>query len=232
MLAISLVAGWWAGGVSSTSIALSLAVVAAFFVQTAWLDYRAGRCRLVVPIVEVVFALSAFLGAVWTSGGAVVPAAAILALIGLVAGVLRVSEMVGSGRVRLQAWGAHLLGALALGGIAPLLASTALEPIPLLRLWLGIAGSYGAGVLLVQGLRGTPPSSKPLFAWCTATLALWLLLGPGPNLLAAALAWLPLPLRYLATPALLRHRTSWRAIGLLETALGAWSALWTLLSLS
>lgn len=232
MLAISLLAGWRAGGASTTSFLLSFAVVSAFFAQSAWLDHQAGRCRIQVPLLEASCALAAFLGAVWTSGGAVLPAGAVLAAIGLAAGVLRMSEMVGTGRVRLQAWGAHLLGAMALGGIAPLLASAVLDPMSLLRLWLGIGGSYGAGVLLVQTLRGTPQTSKPLFGWCAATLAAWWLLGPGPDLIAILLAWSPIPLRLLATPALRRNRTSWRAIGLLETALGAWSALWTVVSLT
>lgn len=233
MLAISLVAGWWAVGATGAVLTVpvltvSVSVFAAFLAQAAWLELRAGRSGLAPFLLESSVAVGAFALAASTSPP-VLAAGAIVASLAVLAGILRIRGTNSGGRVGLDSWGAHFAGALALAGVAPLLASPVLETRDLLRLWLGFAGSFGAGVLLVRVLRG-PSSPLPLLAWCCVTLASWGLLGTGAPL-PIALAWLPIPLRWLLVGVLRRKRMGWRALGLLETALGAWSALWMIVSL-
>lgn len=231
MLAISLLAGWRVGGPTLPVLALSVAVLAAFLAQASWLEWRAGRVHAFVPALEAFVGVAAFIVAVVIDPAFLLTGGAV-AVVGVVAGLLRVSESGTAGRVRLQAWSAHFAGAIALGGIAPLLSSHALPPIETLRLWIGVGGSFVAGILLVRSLRDVMASSAPLLVWCIATAAMWWIVGTGPEAFIVALAWSPIPLRWLGTGFLRRRRVGWRTLGLLETGLGAWSALWTVVSLS
>jgi len=229
MLAISLLAGWWAGGLTPPVLTTSVSVVAAFLAQAAWLEFRSGRNGALPFLVESSVAAGAFTLAASTSS-AILAVGAIMATVGVAAGILRVRGTNSGGRVGLDSWGAHFAGALALAGVAPLLCAASMEPLDLLRLWLGFAGSFASGVLLVRTLRGAGASSIPLLVWSLATFNSWLLLGTDAPV-AVALAWIPIPLRWLLLGPLRRKRLGWRALGLLETALGAWSALWTIVSM-
>lgn len=229
MLAISLAAGWWAGGLTAPVLTVSVSVVAAFLAQAAWLEFRAGRNGALPFLVESAVAAGAFTLAASTNPR-ILAAGAVVASAAAAAGILRIRGTNSGGRVGLDSWGAHFAGALALAGVAPLLCAASMEPLDLLRLWLGFAGSFASGVLLVRTLRGAGASSIPLLVWSLATFNSWLLLGTDAPV-AVALAWIPIPLRWLLLGPLRRKRPGWRALGLFETALGAWSALWTIVSM-
>lgn len=217
MLSLSLAAGWMAGPVRDPWAAggATAAGFCVFLAQAAWLEPPSASRRiwlglellLAVPLAATVWIRSGDRSAVWAG---VAAAAALWAL-----GWRKVSTNP-AGRVALEAWGAHLLAAVSMGFLASWVSVSGGGRADPVRLAFALSSNFAAGVLLVRAVRGGG-GSLPLPGWSLTTALLWCALGEATNPLVL-LVWLPVPLRWGLARA--RVAAGWRALGLLETAIG------------
>lgn len=226
MLALTLFVG---GLMHRGSDAMLLAGVCgsllAFLAQAAWtarIDVPGARMQAFAQgsLAAACFAVVATLAS--SAGRGILAAVGILALVAL---ALRERGRKGR-RVALYAWDAHLVSAIALGGIAALLAVDGTGLRVATTLWILVAGGFGAGVLFVRTVRETGGSL--LAVWIVSASAAAFATAPeiGPALLCA---WCVLPVRLLLVP--FARTASWKALGWTEAVLGSWSAIWLVVAL-
>jgi hypothetical protein len=219
MLSLSLLAGWMAGPVRDpwAAAGAAFAAICVFLAQAAWLAPPSVRRRiwlglelgLAVPFATIALLRGGHPSGVW--GG-------FAAATGLAALMWRRGSTNAAGRVALKAWGAHLLAAFSMGLLASWVAVCGGDGSDPVRLALALSSNFTAGVLLVRALRGgASGGDRALLLWALGVALAWCALGDAARPLAL-LVWIPLPLRWIL--ARIRPGASWRALGLLETALG------------
>jgi hypothetical protein len=227
MTILALVAGWNVGAQPACWFALfmTFSVVLGVMAQAAWLDRTASRW---IWMVESGLAVS-LVGVVALGSRVDFPVVALLVgALGITAHSLRTMERVNA-RVRLSAYSAHLAGACALAGFAPLLMAARGESMAhCLWAWGVLGVAFGSSVFFVQAVMpGKARSILPLAAIVLATLALVLVCQIlAYEFLRTLLSVIPIFLRLSSVHLLRRTGLAWKVAGWIETVAGIWTVHW------
>ena len=233
MLALCIATGWFAGGFCDPmgALAATLAAVAGFLAQAAWMEWRTGKASYRWFAMEAVLASLTGIVAMARGGRGVVVVAVATGTAATLAFLYRMGSANTAGRVSLKAWTAHLWACGAMGGVAVWIAVAGGSRTDSVALWFSLSANFAAGILLVRAVRaGTPRSHLWLVAWSLLCGIVWAWLG-GAAKPAIFFLWLPIPLRWMVSRGWIPVRTGWRELGLLESAMGIWTMAWTIAAL-
>lgn len=212
MLLLSLATGWGVRGTFDLPGALlTVGLVVLFVAQEA---FSRSVSATSLGIAATGFVLCA-VGA-WNDGSNGMIASAVAGVLGATALLLRQEER-NSGKVRLLAWKAHLVAAVAMASPVAILGVASDATTSILACFLTACG-FVAGVLVVRARRGG--GSEASLLW---PMVAFVVVASFGNL--SSLAWmaaLALPGRWVLWR--VRPSLSWRAVGWSEVAFCAWTA--------
>lgn len=212
MLVLSLATGWGVRGTFDLPGALlTVGLVVLFVAQEA---FSRSVSATSLGIAATGFVLCAV--GTWNDGSHGMIASAVAGVLGVAALLLRQEER-NSGKVRLLAWKAHMVAAVAMASPVAILGVTSDATTSILACFLTACG-FVAGVLVVRARRGG--GSEASLLWPMVAFVVVASFGEVSSL--AWMAALALPGRWVLWRVL--PSLSWRAVGWSEVAFCAWTA--------